>query len=111
MDVWGRCDRSEKEFGQYLDLTCRDWSMFIPLPFKNGDTAKSDQEFLIYTMALLRPLAFSPFSDIIKLLKTGGTTMSAATDIRLVELKDINTQLNTTIQNHSELLDSFKDMI
>ena len=60
---------------------------------------------------LLRSLAFSLFSDIIKLLKTGETTMSAATDIRLVVLKDSITQLNTTIQNQSELLDSFKAMI
>ena len=37
--------------------------------------------------------------------------MSAATDIRLVVLKDSITQLNTTIQNQSELLDSFKAMI
>ena len=37
--------------------------------------------------------------------------MSAATDIRLAELKDTITQLNTTIQNQSELLDSFKAMI
>lgn len=40
VDVSGRCDRSKKEFGQYSDLTCRDWSMFIPLPFKNGDIVK-----------------------------------------------------------------------
>ena len=37
--------------------------------------------------------------------------MSAATDIRLAELKDTITQLNTTIQDQSELIVSFKEMI
>ena len=37
--------------------------------------------------------------------------MSAATDIRLAELKDTITQLNTTIQNQSEMIASLKDMV
>ena len=38
-------DIYEGDFEEYSDLTSRDWSMFIPLPFKNGDIVKVADPF------------------------------------------------------------------
>lgn len=45
VNVVGRNDRIEGDFEEYSDLTSRDWSMFIPLPFKNGDIVKVADPF------------------------------------------------------------------